>query len=186
MKIYIVTHYWDNGCWGDEYRDYEECEYYSTLELAFIAYYNHINDEYQGEYTLESVELDTQKNETIRKSLWVDYDYYNDEFYPETLEERDERDWGNPFYNQEVAYEKLYNIYHKTELEAPTHDELYDEYRVKTLNALDILARHFCEFYNLTKGDLKQQAYILSYYNNKFEKMGFSKAWEAYKSILGI
>ena len=34
MKIYIVSHYWDNGESYEDYRDYEDLFHFSTLKKA--------------------------------------------------------------------------------------------------------------------------------------------------------
>ena len=67
MKIYVLTHYWDNGESYDDYREYESSSYYSTLELAAKAYWDETRD-YKGSFTLFSVELDTQKKAILTKS----------------------------------------------------------------------------------------------------------------------
>lgn len=70
MKIYVLTHYWDNGEKYEDYREYESSSYYSTLKLVAEAYWNETRD-YEGSFTLFSVELDTQKKVTLIESEWV-------------------------------------------------------------------------------------------------------------------
>lgn len=80
MKIYIVSHYYDNGESYEDYRTYETHQYYSTLEKASQAYWTFVCDDYQGQYKLYEKELDTQKDKLLEESVWLEcfpY-YYND------------------------------------------------------------------------------------------------------------
>ena len=67
MKIYVVSHYYDNGESYEDYREYEDHKYYSALELATTAYYDEICEEYIGCWELTVVELDTQKTVELDK-----------------------------------------------------------------------------------------------------------------------
>lgn len=80
MKIYIVSHYYDNGESYEDYRAYEDHFYYSTLKLATSLFWNKATGDYEGKWMLQSVELDTQKTECLEEtsylpcsSQWEDY-----------------------------------------------------------------------------------------------------------------
>lgn len=96
MNIYVVSHYYDNGESYEDYREYETHEYYSTLELASSKFQQETCGEYEGQYELSKVELDTQETECIEKtdyhrchSMLDDYfsdnpeDYMPDDYYSE-------------------------------------------------------------------------------------------------------
>lgn len=92
MNIYVVSHYYDNGESYEDYREYETHEYYSTLELASSKFQQETCEDYEGQYELSKVELDTQETECIEKtdyhrchSMLDDYfsdnpdDYYSED-----------------------------------------------------------------------------------------------------------
>lgn len=86
MKIYIVTHRWTNGEQGEEYQEYEESFYFSTLELAAKEYWNGTRD-YIGKYILYSVELNTQDKLTLAESEWKKCPSVLQTAYEEAMEE---------------------------------------------------------------------------------------------------
>jgi hypothetical protein len=71
MKIYVVSHYYDNGESYEDYRDYEDHEFYSTLELASAEFWGRVTEDYEGKWVLRSVELDTQDSEVLEESVWI-------------------------------------------------------------------------------------------------------------------
>lgn len=71
MKIYVVSHYWDNGLSYEDYQDFETHEYYSTYEKAASVFWDCVTSDYEGKYVLFSVELDTQATEELEVSAWI-------------------------------------------------------------------------------------------------------------------
>lgn len=68
MDIYVVSHYYDNGESYEDYREYQSHKYYSTLELASSNFQRETYGEYEGQYELSKIELDTQETECIEKT----------------------------------------------------------------------------------------------------------------------
>ena len=91
MKIYIVSHYWDNGESYEDYRDYEDHFHFSTLKKATTFFWDKVNSDYEGRYTLISKELDTQEEEKLEESAWVNctssWPYDTPEYYEPKDEE---------------------------------------------------------------------------------------------------
>ena len=101
MKIYVVSHYYDNGESYEDYREYEDHSYYSTFELANTLYWDKVTSDYEGKYVLKSVVLDTQETTILEESEYLKChscwdDYYNQEnpepdcdYCPECPEDED-------------------------------------------------------------------------------------------------
>lgn len=84
MKIYVVSHYYDNGESYEDYRDFEDHSYYSTFELANTLYWDKVTSDYEGKYILKSVVLNTQETNVLEESVYLTChsqwdDYYNQE-----------------------------------------------------------------------------------------------------------
>jgi len=71
MKIYIVSHYWNNGESYEDYRSYEDHFHFSTLKKAMTFFQDKVTSDYEGRYILISKELNTQEEEELAKSAWV-------------------------------------------------------------------------------------------------------------------
>ena len=71
MKIYVVSHYYDNGESYEDYREYEEHELYSTYQLGLRTFYDYVESDYEGKLTLTEWELDTQEKKTLEESAWI-------------------------------------------------------------------------------------------------------------------
>ncbi len=81
MKIYVVTHFYDNGESYEDYRGYEEHKLYSTYQLGLRAFYDSVESDYEGKFTLTEWELDTQERYLLEESAWVECKpYYNEEW----------------------------------------------------------------------------------------------------------
>lgn len=96
MKIYIVTHFYDNG---ESYEDYREYEYYymfSTDAKAYAFYCEQILSDYEGRYSLIEWELDTQKRVLIEESPWVNCTSEWDRMCEENAREQ-ETEWEPPY-----------------------------------------------------------------------------------------
>jgi hypothetical protein len=84
MKIYVVSHYYDNGESYEDYREYEEHKLYSTLQIASEYFWASVVGDYEGKYVLTEWELDTQEKKTLEESAWVKCKpYYNEEWQGE-------------------------------------------------------------------------------------------------------
>ena len=110
MKIYLVSHYYDNGESYEDYRTYEDHFYYSTLKLATSIFWDKATGDYEGKYVLSSVELDTQETECLEKtpylpcsSQWEDYFEQNN---PEP-EDEEYDDLPDPNKSAEEAFRHL-------------------------------------------------------------------------------
>lgn len=78
MKIYVVSHYYDNGESYEDYREYKEHKLYSTLQIASEYFLAAVVDDYEGKYVLTEWELDTQEKKTLEESAWIECKpYYN-------------------------------------------------------------------------------------------------------------
>ena len=94
MKIYVVSHYYDNGESYEDYREYENHELYSTYQKAKDKFWASVVGDYEGKYVLTEWELDTQEKRQLEESAWIkckpwyddewqgdpDYDDYNCEY----------------------------------------------------------------------------------------------------------
>lgn len=81
MKIYIVSHYYDNGESYEDYREYENHELYSTYQKATDKFWASVVGDYEGKYFLIEWELDTQEKEILEESAWIACKpYYSEEW----------------------------------------------------------------------------------------------------------
>lgn len=88
MKIYVVSHYYDNGEKYEDFRDYEDFLYYSTLEQAIRVYWEKTScDAYEGRYTLKEITLDTQEEKILEKSKFIHCSSQFDDWYVDDSEE---------------------------------------------------------------------------------------------------
>lgn len=71
MKIYVVSHYYDNGESYEDYREYTEYAMFSTENKAYAFYCEKILSDYEGRYSMIEWELDTQKTILLERSPWV-------------------------------------------------------------------------------------------------------------------
>lgn len=68
MKIYTVTHYYDNGeIYAEDIQRYEDVYYYSSLEIAKV-FFDSETEDFEGQYVLKEITLDTQECEIIEKT----------------------------------------------------------------------------------------------------------------------
>jgi hypothetical protein len=86
MKIYVVTHFYDNGESYEDYMEYEDHLYFSTFKKASYSFWKKVSDDYEGKFVLEAVELDTQVKEILEESPWIKCTSYYDEEWPEECE----------------------------------------------------------------------------------------------------
>lgn len=109
MKIYTVNHYYNNGESYEDYREYEDILYYSTLDKAWSVFWAKVTSDYEGIFYLKELTLDTQETITLEESAWVncksswdypleDYvgnydDYYYDDYYYDNFDY--DRDYDN-------------------------------------------------------------------------------------------
>lgn len=71
MKIYVVTHFYDNGESYEDYREYTDYFMFSTEAKAYAFYCDKILLDYEGRYSMYEKELDTQKQTLLEVSPWV-------------------------------------------------------------------------------------------------------------------
>lgn len=71
MKIYIVTHFYNNGESYEDYREYIEYFMFSTEGKAYSFYCEKILSDYEGRYSVFEWELDTQDKTLLEESPWV-------------------------------------------------------------------------------------------------------------------
>lgn len=72
MKIYTVNHYYDNGESYEDYKEYEDILYYSTLDKAWSIFWEKVTSDYEGIIKLKELTLDTQEVITLEESVWID------------------------------------------------------------------------------------------------------------------
>lgn len=187
MKIYLVKHEYD-GHTDYDYYFYEKYEIYSTLEKAEKAFYNHICDCYTGQYSLIEKTLDTQEEVLLEDSPWASYEEEDYEEYSYSKPANK----NNAFGNVDIAYLKLYNEYHSSELQAPPSKDIWEIIELEKLktslrNTLaDSYAKEFCEEYNQCQGDVLAISLLLAKYQKEYESLGYSNAWNLYLKELKI
>lgn len=71
MKVYMLSHYYDNGESYEDYREYENHELYSTYQKAKDRFWASVVGDYEGKYVLTEWELDTQKKNQLEESPWI-------------------------------------------------------------------------------------------------------------------
>ena len=81
MKIYVVSHYYDNGESYEDCRVYKEYKLYSTLQIASEYFWASVTGDYEGKFILTEIELDTQEKKVLEESVWLECKpYYNEEW----------------------------------------------------------------------------------------------------------
>lgn len=132
MKIYVVTHFYDNGESYEDYREYTDYFMFSTEAKAYAFYSEKILSDYEGRYSMYEKELDTQKQTLLEVSPWVEcsslnscedwqgeyepeydqlepcYDQYGYYFDPRDPEKRSHNAlWALEMFEKEEYYEEL-------------------------------------------------------------------------------
>lgn len=204
MKVFAVKHSWDNGLSYEDYRAYESYKLFSTQQKAESYYYLHVVEKYEGKYTLIEWQLDTQEQIVLDECPYVQctsecsYDYEDHDPYEEDLYSQEDW-WPNgidPHDSIESAWkfiegdgEETYNTPEWME----EYEEFCNEKSLKELNAslnallADNCARRFCEDYNkIDESQPSLRELTIMKYDEEFLKLGFSKAWEAYKRLLNL
>lgn len=92
MKIYVVIHFYDNGESYEDFRDYEDVYYYSSLEIATRVFWENICGYYEGKYSLREITLDTQESKLLDESEWVKCNSMIDDYYESLYEDDYPRD----------------------------------------------------------------------------------------------
>lgn len=131
MKIYVVTHFYDNGESYEDYREYTDYFMFSTEAKAYAFYCEKILSDYEGRYSMYEKELDTQKQTLLEVSPWVacssinqyepcfeDYEseYDPEDFYPNPMESYREY-WR---WDDETSYDDISEEEYKAWLEYVT------------------------------------------------------------------
>lgn len=99
-KIWIISHYYDNGESYEDYAEFQSHEFYSTFNKAYGAYCNHVFSDYEGKYYLIEKTLDTQEGLILEESPIIEctsqWDSYFEEYEP-TQDDYEEYhyDWDN-------------------------------------------------------------------------------------------
>jgi hypothetical protein len=105
MKIYIVSHYYDNGEPYEDYREYEDLLYYSTLEKAWDVFWEKVTSNYEGIIKLKELTLDTQEITILEESAWIDcksnWDYLSEPDYMDNYDDYyyDDYNYGDDYNN---------------------------------------------------------------------------------------
>ena len=118
MKIYVVTHFYDNGESYEDYREYIEYTMFSTEGKAYAFYCEKILSDYEGRYSIFEWKLDTQERALLEESPWVkcspmyscddwqgDYEpeYDPEDYYPDPMDSYKEY-WR---WEDEASYEDI-------------------------------------------------------------------------------
>lgn len=102
MKIYVVTHFYDNGESYEDYREYTDYFMFSTEAKAYSFYCEKILSDYEGNYSIIEWTLDTQEKVLLEKSPWIKCtSYYDEEWQGEHEPEYDQLE---PCYDQYGYY----------------------------------------------------------------------------------
>lgn len=72
MKIYIVSHYYDNGESYEDYRDYETHFHFSTLEKANSFFWEKVVSDYEGKWMMVEKTLDTQEEKELETTPYLE------------------------------------------------------------------------------------------------------------------
>lgn len=72
MKIYVITHFYNNGESYEDYREYTDYFMFSTEAKAYAFYCDKILSDYEGRYSIYERELDTQEQTLLEQSPWVE------------------------------------------------------------------------------------------------------------------
>jgi hypothetical protein len=109
MRIYVVSHYYDNGESYEDYREYENHELYSTYQKAKDKFWASVVGDYEGKYVLTEWELDTQKKSTLEESAWVPCKpWYNDVWQGDPEPDDEPYDYSpDPMESTEEAFRYL-------------------------------------------------------------------------------
>ena len=175
MKIYAVLHEYNNGLSYDDYEHWEDYNLFSDFAKASQYYWGHVSEDYEGQYTLMSWELNTQKREYYERSEYIpctpDYGYpdYDDWEENNDLEENDPEDFydytvgarRNPAASLDAAWEYIDLCEEYENYERNSNPEEYEEYilgkeAIKWLNtphAINISSKKLEEERNLIEGD---------------------------------
>lgn len=131
MKIYVVTHFYDNGESYEDYREYTDYFMFSTEAKAYTFYCEKILSDYEGRYSMYEKELDTQKQTLLEVSPWVECsslnscedwqgeyepEYDPEDFYPNPMESYREY-WR---WDDETSYDDISEEEYKVWLEYVT------------------------------------------------------------------
>lgn len=145
MKVFVLTHYLDNG---EEYPEdrmtWEEHYYFSSEEMLCASYsLDDYEDKEFGRWKAEAIELNTQKTEVLWKTEWKhcrsyeerygkftadpyeDYDFPQDYDYSENYDDEDSDDYAN--YLEEWGDANEWLIHNKSNLRALL-EELEDKF----------------------------------------------------------
>lgn len=103
MKIYTVNHYYDNGESYEDYREYEDILYYSTLEKAWSVFWEKVTSEYEGIIKLKELTLDTQEVTILEESICIDCKSSWNSQEPDYMDNYDD------YYYEDFDYDRDYN-----------------------------------------------------------------------------
>lgn len=96
MKVYVITHLWDNG---ESYEDYRESQcnmLYSTLDAAKSVYWSNVSKDYEGKFILREWELDTQYQTILEESKYIQCtpETYYDDYDNDYQDDESDYDYG--------------------------------------------------------------------------------------------
>lgn len=118
MKIYVVTHFYDNGESYEDYREYTDYFMFSTEAKAYNFYCEKILSDYEGKYSIIEWALDTQEKVLLEESPWIECSSLNSY-----------EDWQGdyePEYDQlEPCYDQYGYYFNPRDPEKRSHDALW-------------------------------------------------------------
>lgn len=91
MKVYAVTHYWNNGESYEDYDHYEETRLFSTYEKANTFYWDKVTSDYEGYYSFYEWGLDTNEQTPLDESPHIACTPYRCGVEPDYCEVDDEQ-----------------------------------------------------------------------------------------------
>lgn len=116
MKVWIVSHFWDNG---EKYREdlleYQDYKIFSTYQKAMDYYCSCIIPAYIGQYILDEYEVDTHEVMQLEKSPWEDcpcqYPDHEPEYEPDESDYEENYDPYKGSYYDENLEKWRYGLY---------------------------------------------------------------------------
>lgn len=132
MDIYIVKHFYDNGLSYEDYRQYEDNLYYSSLELAENQYFPTIGKNFTGKYSVIKMTLDTNESNVIHETEYIHCnfdDYMSEEEQEELQRLQAEEDEYWEMYMEQLMNQNGQYDYEDEEAE-PIPDNTVDELNI--------------------------------------------------------
>ena len=118
MKVYYVTHFYDNGESYEDYRSYQDTYLFSSFKKANSTFWDYVTSDYEGKYVLGEWELDTQNMKELETSVYLPcrphWSYEDEPYYP---------DYYDPDLCIEDSGENMEYLVYEDEVEEPSQEE---------------------------------------------------------------